>query len=169
MKEIGTSDPDSLIGEIFTVLPPHRLILDSAGPTHLTSDSGDLHEAVFITQRTCPDYLLYLQEHWQPKVLILFSGCPETVRQGLSCVSLPGKHYIGPLLSSPLTACERLALHRLAQGDSNKQIGQHLNKSASTIKNQIHSMLGKMSFVSRHQLIEYYVRRPAVGLKVASD
>jgi DNA-binding CsgD family transcriptional regulator len=157
--------PDPLLGEAFSVQPPYRLLLDSAG----TSDTAELQGAVLITQRTCPEYLLYLQEQGQPKALIVYSGCPETVRQGLKLATLPGPQYIGPPLCSPLTPSERQVLHWLAQGQSNKQIGQRLGKSVHTVKNQIHSVLNKTGFASRYQLIEYYLGRIAVRLEAASD
>ena len=54
-------------------------------------------------------------------------------------------------LIEPLSAREREVLQFLAQGFSNKEIGQSLNIAEGTVKNHMSQVLGKLGVLDRTQ------------------
>ncbi|HZF07983.1 MAG TPA: response regulator transcription factor [Thermoanaerobaculia bacterium] len=53
----------------------------------------------------------------------------------------------------PLTVRELGILRLLASGLSNKEIGQHLGISLSTVKNHVHNLLGKLAVLRRRDAV----------------
>ncbi len=62
--------------------------------------------------------------------------------------------------SCDLTEREKQVLQLLAAGRSNKEIGQHLSISVSTVKNHVHHILEKLRLRTRREAIAWVDSRP---------
>lgn len=58
-----------------------------------------------------------------------------------------------------LTEREAQVAHLIAQGDSNKEIGEHLKLSAKTVKNHVSNILRKLELQRRTQVAILALRR----------
>ena len=64
---------------------------------------------------------------------------------------------------TPLTAREREVLERVANGESNREIAQHLGLSEHTVKNHLKNILQKLHLDNRVQLARYAYESGIVG------
>lgn len=64
---------------------------------------------------------------------------------------------------TPLTAREREVLERVANGESNREIAQHLGLSEHTVKNHLKNILQKLHLDNRVQLARYAYETGIVG------
>jgi len=64
---------------------------------------------------------------------------------------------------TPLTAREREVLERVARGESNREIAQHLGLSEHTVKNHLKNILQKLHLDNRVQLARYAFETGIVG------
>jgi DNA-binding CsgD family transcriptional regulator len=58
-----------------------------------------------------------------------------------------------------LTAAEQVVLLQLAQGLTNREIGERLGKSEFTVKNQVSTILRKLGLRTRGRLIALFARQ----------
>jgi two-component system, NarL family, response regulator DevR len=70
-----------------------------------------------------------------------------------------GKHLLGDEKLQRLSAQEERILSLLAEGRTNKEIGDALSLSEKTIKNYVSSILGKLGVTRRAEAAAYFVRR----------
>lgn len=119
--------------------------------------SQHLDGLIVVTSNSCPDYLLHLLSVSKARGIVLYDGCAERLQEAVSLVCAGKAKYFGPILRSVLTGTEREALHGVAKGLSNKQIGRDLNKSEHTVKNQLASVMRKLGLSSRAELRLYYL------------
>ena len=70
-----------------------------------------------------------------------------------------GKHLLGDEKLQRLSAQEERILSPLAEGSTNKEIGDALSLSEKTVKNYVSSILGKLGVTRRAEAAAYFVRR----------
>jgi len=63
-----------------------------------------------------------------------------------------------PTVAEPLTERELEVLSLIGGGASNREIGQRLVISESTVRSHVHNLLGKLDLESRNQLILYALK-----------
>ena len=59
--------------------------------------------------------------------------------------------FVNRLVDLPITTREKEILVHLAQGETNKEISQHLSLSPSTVRNHISSIFAKLKISNRSQ------------------
>jgi two-component system response regulator DevR len=70
-----------------------------------------------------------------------------------------GKHLLGDERLQRLTGQEERILSLLADGKTNREIGDTLSLSEKTVKNYVSSILGKLGVTRRAEAAAYFVRR----------
>ena len=65
---------------------------------------------------------------------------------------------IDPFSTSLLTTSERAVLRRVAAGNTNAQIGQHLGRSEKTVRNQLTRVYAKLGVVNRAEAVAVHLR-----------
>ena len=68
-----------------------------------------------------------------------------------------------------LTKREREIVRLIAEGLSNKEIGQRLNVATFTVKSHVHNVLEKLALRTRVQIACYYAREGTTAIDTAAD
>jgi two-component system, NarL family, response regulator DevR len=69
-----------------------------------------------------------------------------------------GKHLVGDEKLQRLSGQEERILAMLAEGRTNREIGDELNLAEKTIKNYVSSILSKLGVSRRAEAAAYFVR-----------
>ena len=70
-----------------------------------------------------------------------------------------GKHFLGDEKLRRLSGQEERILALVAEGKTNREIGEALDLSEKTVKNYVSSILGKLDVTRRSEAAAYFVRR----------
>ena len=102
-----------------------------------------------------PQFLSLLNEVMAGKIII----APSLATKALT--ALAQQDDTTPTIEetevAPLTDRQQEVLTCLAQGMSNKQIGEQLHISENTVKYHVRQMMGRLQLETRHELIRYHL------------
>ena len=91
-----------------------------------------------------------------PEQLITVTWNPCQDYEVMGRVSNGKRYRLTPGPSTPLTRCERLVLHSIAEGCSNKYVAQQLHLEEQTVKNTLRSVYRKLEICNHAQAALYY-------------
>lgn len=120
----------------------------------VSDDVQDFFEAI---KNGAQGYLLKNMEpeYWLDYLISIVQGEAPISRALASKILQEFSLQTDDLSGSNLTEREKEVLHLLAKGLSNKDIGEQLHISESTVKNHLRNILAKLHLQNRVQLIAY--------------
>lgn len=162
--------------QVISVSPRTRVIIlsihDDEGYVYRTLRSGasgyllkemgtsDLVDAVRVV--ACGG--AYIHPKVTGKLIEEFRRLSEQEAAAGRTFSLNDSHVIDPRIIESLTRREREVLQLMAEGKSNRGIGEHLFISEKTVKNHVSSILQKLSVQDRTQAVVISIKNGWVKL-----
>jgi DNA-binding CsgD family transcriptional regulator len=121
---------------------------------------NDREQLIMVTWNPCQEYL---EDLWDLEPGALLAGpvlqkqsLTETLSEVMDRVSNGERYRLTPGPSTPLTRCERLVLRYIAQGCSNRYVGQRLYVEEQTVKNTLRSVYRKVGVCNHTTAALYY-------------
>ncbi|SEO85676.1 response regulator [Propionispora vibrioides] len=159
LMDIRMPDGDGLeaTGRIKSTMPHIKIIILS-----VSDDVQDFFEAI---KRGAQGYLLKNMEpeYWLDYIISIVQG-EAPISRVLAAKIL--QEFAGQKQAVPdsrLSEREQEVLQLISQGLSNKEIGENLYLSESTVKNHLRSILDKLHLQNRMQLIAFAYKNRLVG------
>jgi two-component system NarL family response regulator len=179
MSVIGEAGDGEEVCQLYDKLSPDVVLLDLRMPKkdglHVLIElmSRRLRKARIIVM-TCHDREQDICNAFRAgaKGFLAKDADPQQIREAVRKVA-EGESFITPeisfrlaeWMSSPeLSQREIQVLRSLAQGKSNKEIGQALFISEGTVKSHVRSILGKLNAVGRAEAMAIAVKRGLISL-----
>lgn len=105
-----------------------------------------------------PQFLSLLNEVMAGKTII----APSLATKALTALAqqddgMAAETAVGSTAVNPLTNRQKQVLSCLAEGMSNKQIGEQLHISENTVKYHVRQMMDRLQLETRHELIRYHL------------
>lgn len=119
-----------------------------------TLDHTSIH-VIVITETSCPEYW---EDVWdlQPASLLVGMQLDQTLFEPLVQVSRGERYRRTPDRLSSLSSVERVMLHALACGWSNRRIAEHIQLEEKTVRNALTTIYAKLQVTNRVEATLYY-------------
>jgi DNA-binding NarL/FixJ family response regulator len=140
-----------------------KLVLDlpvGYGLSVLKSLKNDHEQVIMVTWSPCQEYL---EDLWDLKPAALLAGeilqkqsLIDTLSEVMDRVSKGERYRLTSGPSTPLTRCERLVLHHIAQGSTNSDVARQLHVEQQTVKNTLRSVYRKLQVCNHVEATLYY-------------